>query len=271
MDQIKHILKYFTTPDSPIHQLAKKPDQSQVIRASGNIVGILGWWQNDFHPEALYFAVALSPLPTNKTCAEISAMMNQVAQQHNKSLMVLREALPQSPFTHWAAAHGFRAFRQTVRPLLTLNGLSTTPVTALSFNQLTDQQKDDLVQLSYAQYQAVHIDNPVCAFEPESWRRVAFADLILDAPIITIENGQIEAYCLVYEDTADTVEWGWLYGHKLNQLLKLQREQISWLAPRYQYVRGEFDSTDTLADHSRLYWPFAPAVVEQTYSAPVGR
>gem|GEM_PF-2363333 len=271
MNQIKEILKYYAAPDSPIHQLAEKPDQSQVIVARGDIVGIIGWWQNDFHPEALYFAVALYPLPPKRIYPDIVAIMNQIARQYNKSRIILREPLPKSNFTQYLEANGFRAFRQTVRPLLTLNSLSNAPIAALSFNQLTDQQKANLLHLSYEQYRDVHKDNPVRAFNRKSWHHAAFADLIPDAPIVTIENNQITAYCLVYADTADTVEWGWLYGRELNQLLRLQQEQISWLTPHYQYVRGEFDSTDKLADHSRLYWPFAPAAVEQTYIAPVDR
>lgn len=267
IDKLSVFLAQFSTADSLIQAHAMNKRQTHTFQDEQTINAVVTWWTNDFHPTALYFATLIRPghKALNPTVLQF---VKDIAQGMNLSHLVIREYAPVSPFVSWLLTQNFIELRRTVMPTLTL---ATTPTTnagamALSFNQLSESQKQQLLTMSYTRYQTLHARNPVMAYNESTWQSTAFTDLIPDAPLLIWQNNKIQAYCLVYEDGPSLAAWGWMDGSD-TALLALQQEQISWLQSRYTTLQGEFDSTDSIADQTRQHWPFAPAPVAIIYLA----
>jgi len=261
-------LAQFSTADSLIRTHATNTQQTHIFKNEQTINGAVTWWTNNFHPTALYFATLIRPGHTALNPVVLQ-FVKDIAQAMNLSHLVIREYAPVSPFFSWLLTKNFSELRRTVMPTLTLTTTPTTKASAtgLSFNQLSESQKQQLLTMSYAHYQTLHTCNPVMAYNESTWQSAAFTGLIPDAPLLIWQNNKIQAYCLVYEDAPSTAAWGWMDGSD-NALLALQQEQISWLQSRYTTLQGEFDNTDSIADQARQHWPFAPAPVAITYLAP---
>jgi len=265
MNTLNQFLAQFASTDTPLRQFQNHPEQTRLFTAGGAITAAVTWWTNDFHPQALYFSAVMAPQASTSLYDDILATVTERARIAGKTLLSFREQDPTTRFGRWALTKGFKLIRQTTVPELTLGAIPDVASTALSFTQLSAIQKHQLLEVSYRHYQQTHLINPVRPFESDAWAKVAFADMLPHAPIVTFDAGRITAYCLVYADEATTVEWGWMAGLTLSQLLALQQQQLSWLQHRYQTVRGEFDSTDSMADASRKHWPFAASPVIRTY------
>lgn len=268
IDKLSVFLAQFSTADSLIQAHAMNKRQTYTFQDEQAINGVVTWWTNNFHPTALYFAVLIRP-GHEALNTVVLQFVNNVAHSMNLVHLVIREYAPVRPFVSWLTTQNFIELRRTMMPTLTL---ATTPTakadtTALSYNQLSEDQKQQLLTMSYARYQALHSRNPVMPYDESSWRSVAFTAIIPDAPLLIWKNNRIQAYCLVYEDAPSLAAWGWMDG-SVTTLVALQQQQLNWLQSRYTTLQGEFDNTDHIADQARRYWPFAPAPVAITYLAP---
>ncbi|KRM71167.1 hypothetical protein [Lacticaseibacillus brantae] len=269
MDDLNQFLARFAPGDVSSQQFRNHPNQIQTFYTEGAITGAATWWMNVFHPQALYFDVIVQPEVSTALYENMLVSVIEQARIAGKPVLIFREQSPGTPFGQWLATAGFEVVRQTTMPLLTLGKIAPVSISALSFNQLSDRQKQQLLAASYQHYQQTHLINPVRDFDTKVWAQVAFTDMIPEAPIVLFDGVRIVAYCLVYAADARAVEWGWMAGESLDSLLSLQHQQLAWLQSRYQTVHGEFDSTDSMAAATRKFWPFAASPVIRTYLKPL--
>lgn len=202
---------------------------------SGAVTFAAAVWENAFHAHALYFDVVgdVAWLP------QLLEDLQQLAD-HQDQLQYSGYASQASLITQLQAAH-FRVFRHTA--MSDYRKVVAAPEADVrSQTQLTASQWHEVVQMSFANYVAAHVDNPA------TFNRVTFEKQLSEAdgtqPSFLVENQQVQAYVFWFEDEPGALTSAWLGGQQFADIRRLLQTALFQVQARYSVVNGEFDDTD---------------------------
>ena len=258
-----------------LHLIANSTPQQNILLWSS--------YHNDFHPQLLHLVIGLLRSDSNSTTliAALKLMLTSIRELSATYRGVIID--PYTSDTQLAAAlvqAGFRKFRTCYTCMWSKQQTATIArearsnavllektYTLSSIADLTAVQRQQLLQLQYADYAAVHLDNPVRAFDDDLrlWSTMVFdEDLAADVPAVLIsrQNGQIAAYVISYQDDAELLLA--YFGEQQTGLIQTQilPHLLAVVAGRHWQLSGELDDTNPLAMTIMHAFPSATAVDE---------
>ncbi len=259
-DEIEQLLENVDGDTETARKTKELPEKAQKYYVHGELFAICITWENEIHPFALYFAVYEKNAQDETLNLKILHHIRQKALKSNKDRLITRDFAPQGYFNCWLQTQNFKLVRTTVEPQIATKNVHVQNE-KIQF-QTAHQVKQNsyllkqLVSKCYARYKQVHMINPVASMSRERWQKIIFQDQIDSAPLITIKKNEILAYEFLFEDATNLVTLGWNGQNVSGELNKLQNIQFQWIKERYEFIGGEFDSTDELAIETSKNWKF---------------
>jgi hypothetical protein len=161
---------------------------------------------------------------------------------------------------HYYLEQDFGLIRKTYLPKINLSnspGTFSMPNNVKTIHEISSDATlvNNLVGLVKRIYEDTHTVNPVAEFELEKWKEMIFAeDLLSEGSYVCLNKSgeEILAYSFLHEaETNDTVELGWVGSRTMSEMeyiVFLVGLQMAYAKQKgYQFMEGEFDTTDTYA------------------------
>jgi len=242
--------------------------------AENKLVGIAVAWTSSFHPHCTYFRILSNPLYNTLNVEEklLSKVLEFKALDHP-----LQTSFWGSSFNllELYKDNGFNEIRRTYMPTLkvssvahdTPNGEKRYNVKTLNEVLLNETMTEQLILLVKRIYEETHQVNPVAEMTLEQWRGIIFSDdLITTGSYIYLDENEenILAYSFLHEsDEEDKIELGWCGAsttEHIDLIPELVHHQIKYtLKQEFQFLTGEFDTTDSYAMRILASFPFTPS------------
>lgn len=229
--------------ESSLYHVAERFPDQVILNRSSDQLAIAVYWENDFHPSALYFK------DIDFGC-EVMNELIEIAKTAGKHHLIRSfDEAEQDDISKFEEL-GFQRFRKTFLTTSKIEKLNSfEKMSSVDFLSKADILKDldltkQLLLLSYRNYQTAHLDNPVKIVQLDEWSHLVFNGMIENVVQVIVEDKEIAAYTFLYDDE-DNAEIGWCYSRedeKISTLLQKQQYQLASLG--FQKLVGEFDTTD---------------------------
>lgn len=238
------------------------------------LVGIMLSWQNSFHPYCTYFRILVNPIYHFSNIAEQLLSKIEDLKTRNVPLQTSVYETAASLISTYKE-NGFKVIRRTYSPTLKVSDI----VDYIPYNRENHQIKnvreilsnellmEELTHFAKWIYEKTHEANPVANFEIDKWQELIFTDdLVQNGSYIYLDKNEksIIAFSFLYEsDESGSLEVGWCGSaedeHKM-LIPQLFFHQVHYaIRNGFQFIIGEFDSTDEYAMELLNNFPFAPS------------
>lgn len=253
---------------------------------NNQLVGIIIVWTSSFHPFCMYFRILSHPFYRgwnieHKLLSELKTL-NIGTYPFQTSIwetaIHLKTLFETNNFHEIRRTYMPNINVQEIKKLAPFNAkkdkLNITTLHELIKNRVL---MDKLLHLVRFIYEQTHIRNPVAKMDLNEWENILLNDdVILDGSYICLswDSKDILAYSFLHESNKDTsLELGWC-GCKNKQDKKLLQtlvlKQIDFAAEQgFQFIEGEFDTTDEYAMELLISFPFEPSPIWITYQSTV--
>jgi len=145
-----------------------------------------------------------------------------------------------------------KSYTSVLKESITLNA-SDKKVDYVSFNNLTFEQKDEVIKLQLANYKKFHEPiNPLSnTISFEEWKEIILEDLNQEHSYVLIKNSSIKAYIFCYEgDGVESIDIGYVGGkdtNKVKEYLVFYKQTLNHLFTKFKIIEIEADDVDSFA------------------------
>ncbi|MDQ0160770.1 GNAT family N-acetyltransferase [Alkalibacillus salilacus] len=239
-----------------------------------DLVGILLTWKSRIHPYCLYFRILVDPFYRH---------LNIETQLLLKLEEIKEEGLTLQTST-WETSNkqinlylhnGFKEIRRTYISALAVSDVINdrslkgkgVQIQTLEEVLMNKELTEALIHQVKTVYEETHEVNPVAHLDADQWYELIVSnDVLQDWSYIYIDSEEksIIAYSFLHEsDEIKTVELGWCgtNGMEQKQLIpELVHMQVNYAYRHgFEFIIGEFDTTDSYALEVLTRFPFAPS------------
>ncbi|WP_026909185.1 hypothetical protein [Paucisalibacillus globulus] len=254
-DKLKKLITTLNV-DSDSLYLTKSPNYicSYAAYEKEEMVALIVAWKSSFHPFCTYFKIISHP--------EYTALGELIAEvEQNGMAYPLQTGVDEGTvLDHYYLEQDFDLIRKTYLPKINLSnspGIFSMPNNVKTIHEISSNATlvTNLVSLVKRIYEETHTVNPVAEFELEKWREMIFAeDLLAEGSYVCLDKSgeEVLAYSFLHEaETNDTVELGWVGSRtifEMEYIISLVGLQMAYAKQKgYQFMEGEFDTTDPYA------------------------
>lgn len=275
IEQIRQLFKLCSEDEfllNIVHPARLKVAYSAFIE--NKLVGFVFAWRSSFHPNCTYFRILVNPFYKFLSIGEL--LLSKVENLKMEDLPLQTSAWETSNnLVSMYINYGFKEIRRTFSPTLHVSDLTEYTLNIRNNNHIRTLEEvvsnevlmEKLTHLVKRVYEKTHLVNPVANFEVDKWQEMILADdVIQNGSYVYLDKNEkgIIAYSFLHEsDKIDSLELGWCGAidteHKwlIPQLVLNQVEYAN--KHEFQFLMGEFDTTDEYAMEVLNNFPFSPS------------
>jgi hypothetical protein len=238
------------------------------------LVGVMFSWQSSFHPYCTYFRILVNPFYNSLNITE--QLLSRIEDLRTKNVPLqtsVYETVNSLISTY--KENGFNVIRRTYSPTLKVSDVVDYIPHNIENHQiknLGEVLSDEWLmrELTYfvkSIYEKTHEANPTADFEIDTWRKLILVDdLVKNGSYIYLDKNEksINAFSFLHEsEESDSLELGWCGAaedeHKI-LIPQLFFHQVNYAIKNgFQFIIGEFDSTDEYTMEVLNNFPFSPS------------
>ncbi|GGA80854.1 hypothetical protein [Ornithinibacillus halotolerans] len=266
-----------TNSEIDLIEIPKNPNyvSSFLSYMEDEIVGWIVAWKSSFHPHCTYFRIVIQSENHDSFIQLLDALEDSLTE---KDYPLLTGVDGGKDLSNYYQKNNFEIIRETYLPTIKLSNVELLPFKTHDIKTVREIRHNhllvnELTRLVKNVYEETHLVNPVAEFDLETWEELIFAeDLLLDGSFIYLnDNDEVLSYSFLHKSEEENkVELGWIgsrsksYIQSLHTLVSLQINYAK--QNNYQYLEGEFDTTDPYAMEVLHKFQFPKETVWITYS-----
>lgn len=266
-EKVRELLK-----DNP-YQLSwgEKSDVTILVVDGKNLIGVGSLWKNDVHPYRDYIGVYVHPNHRQRGIGK--KLFNCLLSRSQTKQLQTAVSSKDKIATSFLQACGFVCARKCYTPVLRKENISvqidSEYLTCLTFGEATREQKEEVLNLQLENYKEFHqAINPLNEKIPfDDWKKIILDGLNQQYSFVLVEEGEIEATVLCYEDDGE-IEIGYVCGkdsENPNHYRSFYQEVIEKLFMNFETVSIEADDVDPFAFTVLNYFSYDPDDSWDTY------
>ncbi|WP_155286429.1 hypothetical protein [Lacticaseibacillus zhaodongensis] len=264
LEEVQSLLQHYSKRDRMYLDINQYSADLRGLFVHDKLVAAWTSWQVPLHPYLLAFAVVSASYISDFTLVgpEIIGDLMQAARQYRG--LVFADYNPQTEFMDWLVKQGFSNARCRVSTSLNLKQLPLAVPGALTRGQLltgTELQADaklsvDFVRLTWQQFAYTRRDNPVIAFDPDTWTELALRGWEQAAPVVIVDDGAVQAYVLLRRDQQGELTLSWAWATDVHYMRELLPHVLQYAQEHTQVLHAQFSSTDVYERFVHNSYPF---------------
>lgn len=274
-DDLKHLIKISHGGEPLIHLLKNDKQINTYYAFSDNqLIAAIMTWRNNVHPKNMYLKVLINPLFRNHGTEEmlIDKLINDLSNHSSLQTQIWET---DNHLHNLLLEYGFQEIRRTYEPRLDVTLLRNEKMLIpedyciMNLSELT--MREDLLHKLIKQvkrnYEQTHEVNPAKNISSDYWKKLVFSDDLIQAGsyvLLCNDQRNIIAYSFLHEsNNKSELELGWSGSVDLEHkhlVPYLVFNQVKFASDKkFQYITGEFDTTDPFALEVLNNFPFAPS------------
>lgn len=281
-EKLSHLLNLCSEEDyllNVVNSSKRKFAYSAFIE--NELIGIMIAWTSSFHPYCTYFRIISNPFYKK---IKIEEQLLSKVEEFEIINFPLQTSIWETSanLKNVYENNGFIEIRRTYMPLLRItnvrddipyNNDEYSVIKSLKEIMSNEGLFEKLTRVVKRNYEKTHLVNPVVERGLDKWKEMILTDdVVLNGSYIYLDNDEkdIIAYSFLHEsDKESTLELGWCgtsESKNMGLISQLTYQQVRYaLNNDFEFIIGEFDTTDMHAMEVLSALPFAPCPTWITY------